>query len=54
MKETLTQYAEAWALHAELRSERTCADPACAQYTVEDALGWCMFYLWAIENLEEP
>lgn len=49
MREKLIRYAEDWALHAYLRS----FPESCLPGDVEDALLWCMFYLWAIENLEE-
>lgn len=47
------KWAEMHADAAVLRSERTCGDELCAQFTVEDELVWCLFYLWALENLEE-
>lgn len=41
--------AECWAHHAYLRSVKTCADFYCRQFTVEEALFMCMFYLWREE-----
>lgn len=45
----LAREAEDWALHAYLRS---CPD-SYLPGDVGEALLWCMFCLWAIENLEE-
>jgi hypothetical protein len=52
-KEMLLARAEWWAEHAWLRSARTCSDPKCEQYTVEDALMWVMFHIWAAENFDD-
>lgn len=41
--------AELWAEHAYLRSVRTCDCRECAQYTVEEAIFMCMFYIWMEE-----
>ena len=47
---SLQTAAEAWALHAYLRS---CALKLEGQYgTVEDALLMCMLHIWLIEELE--
>lgn len=42
--------AEGYGELAALRSGREFVNP---EFTVEDALEWCIFYLWALENLEE-
>lgn len=49
MKEKLIRHAEDWGLHAYLRS---CPESILLG-DVEEALLWCMFYLWAAENMEE-
>lgn len=42
-------FAEMHARQAEMRSERTCACLFCEQYSTEEEIFMCMFYLWAEE-----
>lgn len=53
VKERLLKHAEAWARMAELIDGAARVWTDAQVVTAEDALGWCMFYLWAAENLEE-
>lgn len=49
MRARVQNAAEGYAHLAVLRSNREAPNP---EFTVEDALEWCIFYLWALENLE--
>lgn len=45
----LRALAEQHARQAELREMRTCTDLFCEQYSTEEEIFMCMFYLWAEE-----
>lgn len=45
----LRALAEQHVRQAELRDPRTCSCLFCEQYTTEEELLMCMFYLWAEE-----
>lgn len=49
MRSRIQATAENYGELAVLRSGREFVNP---EFTVEDALEWCIFYLWALENLE--
>lgn len=49
MRERVELMVSNYANLAVMRSNREVPNP---EFTVEDALEWCIFYLWALENLE--